>query len=131
MNVVLDTNVFNNRTFLEWLRHSDLEPVTSSVVYMELLYKYARRKGLAEARSKLMAVFNSLAIEVMDFDWECAELAVESALGRWDFSKNARDYMIGSLALKLNAPLVTYNKKHFSWLPEVLTPEDVMERFGK
>ncbi|WP_297479282.1 PIN domain-containing protein [Thermococcus sp.] len=131
MKVVLDTNVFNNWAFLEWLMRSSLEPVTSSVVYMELLYRYARRKGLEEATSKLTAVFDSLGIEVMGFDWECAELAIKSAVGRWDFSKNARDYMIGSLTLKLNAPLVTYNKKHFEWLPEILTPEETMKRFGE
>ncbi|WP_258083945.1 type II toxin-antitoxin system VapC family toxin [Thermococcus thermotolerans] len=131
MKVVLDTNAFNNSTFLEWLMESSLEPVTSSVVYMELLYRYARRRGLPEARSKLMAIFGSLAIEVMGFDETCAELAVNSAIGRWDFSKNARDYMIGALALKLNAPLITYNKKHFEWLSEVFTPEEAMERFGK
>ena len=131
MRVVLDTNVFNNWVFLEWLRHSSLEPVTSSVVYMELLYRYARRKSLEEAKSKLTAIFNSLGIEVMGFDWECAELAVKSAIGRWDFSKSARDYMIGSLALKLSVPLVTYNRKDFDWLPEVLTPEETMRRFGE
>ncbi|CAD5244724.1 type II toxin-antitoxin system VapC family toxin [Thermococcus camini] len=131
MRIVLDTNAFNNSTFLEWLMESSLEPFTSSVVYMELLYRYVRRKGLPEAKSKLTAIFNSLRIEVMGFDETCAELAVNSAIGRWDFSKNARDYMIGALALKLNAPLITYNKKHFEWLPEVLTPEEAMERFGK
>ena len=131
MKVVLDTNAFNNTAFLEWLMESSIEPVTSSVVYMELLYKYARRKDLGEAKSKLRAIFDSLAIEVLNFDKTCAELAVSSALGRWDFSKNARDYMIGALALKLNAPLITYNKRHFGWLPEILTPEEAMERFGK
>ncbi|WP_297550370.1 PIN domain-containing protein [Thermococcus sp.] len=131
MKVVLDTNVFNNWVFLEWLMRSSLEPVTSSVVYMELLYRYARRKGLEEVKSKLAAVFDSLGIEVLEFDWECAELAVKSAIGRWDFSKNARDYMIGALALKLGAPLVTYNRKDFDWLPDVLTPEETMKRFGE
>ncbi|ASJ12956.1 type II toxin-antitoxin system VapC family toxin [Thermococcus thioreducens] len=131
MKIVLDTNAFNNSTFLEWLMESSLEPVTSSVVYMELLYRYARRKGLPEAKSKLMAIFDSLGIKVMGFDETCAELAVNSAIGHWDFSKNARDYMIGALALKLNAPLITYNKKHFGWLPEVFTPEEAMEHFSK
>jgi len=42
------------------------------------------------------------------------------ALGRR--AKNAGDYLIGALAPKLNAPLVIYNKRHFEWLPGVLTP---------
>ncbi|ASJ02508.1 twitching motility protein PilT [Thermococcus profundus] len=130
MKVVLDTNAFNDRKFLEWLMGSPFQPVTSSVVYMEVLYRYARRKGLPEARSKVKAVFESLSLEILDFDEESAEIVVQNALGRWDFSKNARDYMIGSLALKLNAPLVTHNKRHFEWLPEVYTPEEFMEKFG-
>jgi tRNA(fMet)-specific endonuclease VapC len=129
VRIVLDTNVFNDRRFLEWLMDSPFQPVTSSVVYMEVLYRYARRRGLPEAKSKVRAVFESLSLKVMDFDEESAELVVQNALGRWDFSKNARDYMIGSLAVKLNAPLVTNNKKHFEWLPEVYTPDEFMEKF--
>lgn len=130
MKVVLDINAFNDRKFLEWLMESPFQPVTSSVVYMEVLYRYARRKGLPEARSKVKAVFESLSLEIMDFDEESAEIVVQNAIGRWEFSKNARDYMIGSLAVKLNAPLVTRNKRHFEWLPEVYTPEEFMEKFG-
>ena len=128
--MVLDTNVLNDKGFLEWLMDSPFQPVTSSVVYMEALYRYARRKGLLEAKSKVKAVFKSISMEIMDFDEESAEIVVQSALGRWDFSKNARDYMIGSLALKLNAPLVTNNKKHFDWLPEVYTPNEFREKFA-
>ena len=130
MKVVLDTNVFNDRRFLEWLMDSPFQPVTSSVVYMEVLYRYARRKGLPEAKSKVKAVFESISLEIMDFDEKSAEIVVQSALGRWDFSENARDYMIGSLAVKLNAPLVTNNKRHFEWLPEVYTPKEFMKKFG-
>ncbi len=130
MKVVLDTNVLHDRGFLEWLMDSPFQPVTSSVVYMEALYRYARRKGLPEAKSKVKAVFESISMEIIDFDEESAEIVVQSVLGRWDFSKNARDYMIGSLALKLNAPLVTNNKKHFDWLSEVYTPTEFMEKFS-
>ena len=130
MKVVLDTNVLHDRGFLEWLMDSPFQPVTSSVVYMEALYRYARRKGLPEAKSKVKAVFESISMEIIDFDEESAEIVVQSALGRWDFSKNARDYMIGSLALKLKAPLVTNNKKHFDWLPEVYTPTEFMKKFS-
>jgi len=130
VKVVLDTNVFNDRKFLEWLIDSPFQPVASSVVYMEVLYRYARRKGLLEAKSKVKSVFESVSLEIMDFDEESAEIVVQSALGRWNFSENARDYMIGSLAVKLNAPLVTNNKKHFDWLSEVYTPTEFMDKFS-
>ncbi|CUX77788.1 hypothetical protein CHITON_1009 [Thermococcus chitonophagus] len=35
--------------------------------------------------------------------------------------------MIGALAVKLNAHLITYNKKHFEWYDKVYTPEEFME----
>ena len=43
MKIVLDTNVFNDKKFLSWLKEKDIKPVTSAVVYMEILYKYAKR----------------------------------------------------------------------------------------
>ncbi len=27
-------------------------------------------------------------------------------------------------------PLITYNKKHFTWLKEVYTPEELMKKLG-
>ncbi|WP_297536094.1 type II toxin-antitoxin system VapC family toxin [Thermococcus sp.] len=132
MRVVLDTNVFNNWKFLKWLESSPLEPVINTVVYTEYLYHLAKKTGDFQiALENFETLLWTVGIDVVAFDVESAKIASKSAIGRWDFSKNTRDYMIGALALNLNAPLVTYNKKHFSWLPEVLTPEEVMERFSK
>ena len=131
MKVVLDTNAFNNWRFLKWLKSSSLEPFISTVTYTEYLYHLAKKKGdFGIALENFETLLWAVGIKVMAFDVESARLAVEKALGRWDFSENARDYMIGALALKLNAPLITYNKKHFEWLPEVLTPEEAMRHFG-
>jgi len=66
-------------------------------------------------------------MEVVGFDRECTVETVKAVWGRWDFGKNTRDYMIGVLAVKLNAPLVTYNKKHFEWYDEVYTPEEFIK----
>ncbi len=132
MRVVLDTNVFNNWKFLKWLKSSPLKPVINTVVYTEYLYHLAKKTGDFQiALENFETLLRTVGIDVVAFDVESARIASKSAIGRWDFSKNARDYMIGALAIKLNAPLVTYNKRHFAWLPEVITPEEAMERFGK
>ncbi|WP_148883541.1 type II toxin-antitoxin system VapC family toxin [Thermococcus aciditolerans] len=132
MKVVLDTNAFNNWKFLKWLKSSNLEPVINTVVYTEYLYHTVKKVGNFQiALENFETLLWTVGVDVVSFDVESARFSAKSALGRWDFSKNARDYMIGALALKLNAPLITYNKKHFGWLPEVFTPEEAMERFGK
>lgn len=128
MKVVLDTNVFHNWKFLLWLKDSPHSPIISSVSYAEYLYHQSKKMGsIEEGRSAVDALLHSIGIEVMAFDKECALKTVKAVWGRWDFRKNARDYMIGSLALKLNAPLVTYNKKDFEWYEKVHTPEEFMK----
>jgi len=51
-------------------------------------------------------------------------------LGR-DLSEYARDYMIGSLAVKLKCPLITSNINDFEWMSQdfLVTPEKLLERF--
>ncbi len=53
------------------------------------------------------------------------EAAIRS-IGNWDFSENTRDYTIGATAIKLDVELVTNNTKHFNWMENVSTPNDVM-----
>jgi tRNA(fMet)-specific endonuclease VapC len=131
MKVVLDTNVFNNWRFLKWLKESSAEPIINTVTYTEYIYHLAKKIGDFEiALDNFETLLWTLGIQVVSFDVESARIVARSALSRWDFSKNARDYMIGSLAIKMNAPLITQNKKHFKWLPEVYTPEEFMEKFG-
>ncbi|MFA4640371.1 type II toxin-antitoxin system VapC family toxin [Pyrococcus kukulkanii] len=128
MKVILDTNVFHNWKFLLWLKDSPYSPVTSSIAYAEYLYHQSKKLGsIEEGKSAVDTLFQSIRIEVMEFDKECAVETVRAVWGRWGFRKNARDYMIGALAVKLNAPLITYNKKHFEWYDKVYTPEEFME----
>lgn len=128
MKVVLDTNVFHDKEFLKWLKKSPHEPILSAVAYTEYLYHHAKKRGsYEEGKAYVDAFLNALGIRVYPFDGECAKIVVKNALGRWDFSKNARDYMIGALAVKLNAPLITNNKKDFEWYSKVYTPNEFMK----
>ncbi len=97
---------------------------------MELLYHYLKRKG--ETGEEFVDAFlETLNVLVISLDPECAKIASKSAIGRWDFKRNARDYMIGSLAVKLKCPLITSNINDFEWMEEafLFTPEKFLERF--
>jgi hypothetical protein len=56
--------------------------------------------------------------------------AAIKALQRHDLNENAMDYTIGAYAEAHSFPLITYNKKHFVWLKEVYTPEELMKKLG-
>jgi predicted nucleic acid-binding protein len=128
--VVLDTNIFSNNEFCNWVKESDYAAFVSTITYTELLYHYLKRKG--ETGEEFVDAFlETLNVLVISLDQDCAKIASKSAIGRWDFKRNARDYMIGSLAVKLKCPLITSNITDFEWMEEafLFTPETFLERF--
>ncbi|MEW6070943.1 MAG: type II toxin-antitoxin system VapC family toxin [Candidatus Thermoplasmatota archaeon] len=124
--LVLDTNVFSHRAFCDWLKLGKAKASISAISYTELLY-HSLKKG--ETKEFLNAFLQALHVEVVDYDKEQAEIASNSAIGRWDFKIHARDYMIVSLALKRNCLFVTSNKKDFKWMrpTDIVTPEEVIK----
>ena len=124
MVLVLDTNTLVDPTFLRWLRDRDEEILLPAVAYLEVCYQALKRKRSLE---ELGAALAAARIQVVPFDAAQAEAAALAVIGRWDFADNARDYAIGALAQVRGATMVTENKKHFSWLPEVRTPRNLMK----
>ncbi len=59
---------------------------------------------------------------------DAAERAIKSIL---PFKHHARDFIIGSSSIQREAILLTYNIKHFSWMPKgtVTTPEKFIEKY--
>lgn len=123
MKLVLDTNVFNNRKFYDWLLNSEEEKYLPVFAYMEYLY-HNLKKGNTE--SMLDALLEQMNIKIIPFGKDEAVEAACGCIGKWDFSENARDYAIGATAIKLNGKLVTYNLKHFKWMKNVTTPDDIL-----
>lgn len=126
--IVLDTNVFSNKEFCDWLKDSDYAAHISVITYTELLYHYLKRKG-ESGEAFIDAFLEALNVQVISLDRECAKIASKSAIGRWDFRTNARDYMIGSLAVKLKCPIITSNINDFEWIGEdfLFTPEKFLD----
>lgn len=125
--IVLDTNVFSHKKFCKWLKEkdSDHNACISAISYTELLYHYLKKKS-KDGREFVDAFLSTLKVQVIPYDKECARIASEAAIGRWDFRQKARDYMIGSVSVKMECPMVTSNKKDFEWVGEVYTPDEFL-----
>lgn len=123
--IVLDTNVFSHKRFCEWLKNNDHNACISTISYTELLYHYLKKKG-KDGREFVDVFLDTLKVQVIPYDEECARTASEAAIGRRDFRQKARDYMIGSISVKLGCPIITSNKKDFEWVGEVYTPDDFL-----
>jgi len=127
MKLVLDTNVFANKKFCNWLRqHDEVEKVIPCIAYMELMYHYLKRGETEDFTNRFLDVRG---VVVAPLDIKTASAAAQAATKRWDFKEKARDYTIGATALAHDAKLVTYNKKDFGWLPRdnVLLPDELLK----
>lgn len=126
MEISLDTNVLNDKKFLNWLTKQEVTPLLSSVAYMEIAYHVLKKH---QNLSILDTTLKELGIKIVSFDKELSEVSALSAKNRWDFKENARDYAIGSISAIKNIPFITNNKKHFVWLKQVYTPDEFMIKF--
>lgn len=125
MKIVLDTNIFNNKKFCEWLLESTEKKYLPAFAYLEYLY-HNLKKGNTE--SMVDTFLEQMNITIIPFSKEEALVAALKAIGRWDFKDNARDYSIGATAEKLNGLLITNNTKDFKWLENVITPDEMLKK---
>jgi predicted nucleic acid-binding protein len=125
MKIVLDTNIFNNKKFCEWLLESPEKKYLPAFAYLEYLY-HNIKKGNTESMVDMF--LEQMNVSVIPFRKEEALVAALGAIGRWDFKDNARDYSIGATAEKLNGLLITNNTKDFNWLKNVITPEELLKK---
>ena len=135
LRIGLDSNVFKNRKFLEWLRHTEkFEIHISVIVYVETLLWYLKI-GLKDNDFK--DDLKKLKVEVADLNESLASLVAKNAKKyskKFPFRHHARDYVIGTTAQLKKATLITYNLNHFEWLRDlrinVMSPEEfILEHF--
>jgi tRNA(fMet)-specific endonuclease VapC len=128
MAICLDTNIFSSDVkFFDWIESNIIYAFVPSTAYMELAYHYKKKHG---SKKLLDYLLDSYGMEVVPFDMGLADIASSQALLKHDLSVNARDYAIGAYAYAHDLPMITYNKKHFTWLKEVYTPEELMKKVG-
>lgn len=127
MKLVLDTNVFNSRDFCQLLLDTEFEKYILAVAYMEFIYHHLK-KGNTE--SMVDAFLEQMNVLIIPFGKLEALEAAKASIGNWDFKENAHDYTIGATALILDAKLVTNNVKHFQWMDNVISPDDLMRELS-
>lgn len=126
MKLVLDTNVLHNRQFCNWLLNSDEEKYFPAVAYMEYLYNQINR---GNTPSMVDVILKEMNVVVIPFGMEEAKMVVEKSSE--NFIKNARDYVVGSTALLMDAKLITNNLENFNWLEDVYTPDNILLELNK
>lgn len=133
--ILLDSNVFRNRGFLDWLRlrSKDFEVLVSPIVYAEtaLWYTYVGLgvKGLDKD-------LEGVGGEIIEIGKKEGKLVAEMAYKyrkETPFRHHARDYLIGVQAITSNSSVVTQNRDHFSWLEKegikVFSPEELVKEW--
>jgi predicted nucleic acid-binding protein len=136
LKIGLDSTVFKNRKFIDWLIYNKglFETHISEVAYMETLLWYKR---LDIGKEGFDDDLNELQAKIIFVDMKLSDLITENAVkfGKaFPFRDHARDYVIGSIAESEGSYLITDNVKHFRWLSgmvQVMTPEEFVYMYVK
>ncbi len=128
MGICFDSNALSTeKTFFNWAFDNAINMFLPAIAYMEISYHHLKKYGHARMLDDFI---NGYLIEVVPFDGDLARVAAKNAQMKHDFSVNSMDYAIGAYAEAHRFPMITYNKKHFAWLKEVYTPEELMEKLS-
>ncbi len=125
MKIDLDSNVFKNQKFIDWLiLNNDLFEINISIiVYIETLFWYETR-GLS--KENLRADLLKINATISEIDTNVAEKTVSQAIKiqNLPFRHHFRDFLIGITSLNRDAIIITNNIRHFTWMPsdKILTP---------
>jgi tRNA(fMet)-specific endonuclease VapC len=127
MDVCIDTNVFSNIDFLQWVADNRINVYLPSIAYMECAYHQSKTHGGSLAG--FISMLAGLKVTIVPFDSELALIAAKNASIKHDLKENATDHAIGAYAYKRKIPMITNNKKHFKSLAEVYTPDEFMRKY--
>jgi len=131
LRIDLDSNVFRNHAFINWLSLNKDQVSTglSVIVYLETLFWYLT-KNLSVEDFELD--LHDIRAIITPLDPPLAQITAETAKNSLlSFRHRARDFIIGSSALKRKAILLTYNSKNFTWMPEdtKTSPESFLDKY--
>jgi tRNA(fMet)-specific endonuclease VapC len=129
MDICIDTNVFAHTDFLQWVADQKINVYLPAIAYMESAYHQTKTHGGSLANFIYMLA--GLRVTIVPFDSELALIAAKNASVKHDLKDNATDHAIGAFAYKRKIPMITNNKKHFTSLKEVYTPDEFMKKHSK
>lgn len=125
----IDSNIFRNQAFINWLilKKEEMSIELSIIVYLETLFFYLTRSLTIEDFENDLT---DISAKIITLDKILAQNTTKNALkSKLPFKHHARDFIIGSAALKRGSILLSYNTRHFNWMPKgsILTPEMFLE----
>ena len=135
MKIILDTNVYNNKKFLIWLKdkENEIDSFINSIIYLELGYLYKVRN-----KWRLFTdVLNEFGIIYISASKNIVEEAIKLALHFKNAPQGAayffRDCLIGAVAKSNKLTLITNNTEHFPYFSkiEIFTPQTFIDYFEK
>ncbi|MHA1519876.1 MAG: type II toxin-antitoxin system VapC family toxin [Promethearchaeota archaeon] len=133
MKISLDSNVFRDQGFIEWLIvNSDKISIHLSIIScLETFYWYSLRNlSKSDFKKDIKALQAHIVPFVHDEIYKISSNAKKSSLR---FKHHARDFIIGTHAQLQESLLITKNLKHFEWLgpTKAMTPDDFVILFSK
>lgn len=131
LRIDLDSNVFRNQALINWLslQKERFSIGISVIVYLETLFWYLTK--LLSTEDFELDLLEIKAV-ITPLDSSLAQLTAETAkTSLLPFRHHARDFIIGTSTVMRNAILLTYNVKHFTWMPEgtVTVPEQFLNEY--
>ena len=125
--IVLDTNTFDRKDFLNWLKFYREEKNLPAVAYAELyVYFVGEKKQTQEGLDYLL---RRLDIKFHHLGKTHCVFGGEIGLERGDFEKHCRDYLIAGHAYNPPYIVITENIKDFDFLGDrVMTVDEAMSK---
>ncbi|MHA1996309.1 MAG: type II toxin-antitoxin system VapC family toxin [Candidatus Hodarchaeales archaeon] len=128
MRISLDSNVFRDQDFIDWLQAAkDKMEVNISVISALETYHWYNIRGISDELFK--KDMNALGAIVNDLTYqEIFAISKNAKKSTLQFRHHARDFMIGTQALKVKSTLITFNLHHFKWLGEehLASPDELV-----
>ena len=128
--ITLDSNVFRNQRFFDWLTSSEsqhLRHLFPLLTFIEVLVWYEMR-GLT--RNDLEDDLTKIKTEIVEFSLDYVNQLMRNIRSnpKFLFRHHARDFLIGTIVQQKDSLLITNNKRHFAWLPpqKVVSPEEYL-----
>ncbi|MHA1673521.1 MAG: type II toxin-antitoxin system VapC family toxin [Promethearchaeota archaeon] len=132
MKISLDSNVFRDQEFIEWLilNSEKISIYLSIITCLETFYWYTLRNiSKSNFKKDLKALQVQIVPLIQDDIYKISNNAKKSSLR---FKHHARDFIIGTHAHLKETILVTQNLKHFEWMGpnQTITPDNFVIMFS-
>jgi len=127
-NIAIDSNVFRNLNFINYLRQfkSEMKISIPTIVSFEIGYYFMVNGITWENYLKEIGKFDGILLE---WDTILQKDVLKNALDNrisLPFRHHFRDFLIGTQCENLRLNIITYNQNHFKWVKgiKIYTPEE-------